>query len=162
MFYDQKEVIKNIDLIDFPDTPNFEPLIFQAPNVPELSPEMIELMTTFPVTSDPEALDELRQSFPISSTPAALEALANAPTVPQKILALRNFLNGWVNYSIKQKIALERFVYQEALRHNQRALKRSLQSALAPSIIPRRRRGELNDTTFPPPPKRQDKKALPK
>lgn len=164
MFYDHKEVnkIKNFDSIDFPDAPNFEPLIFQAPNVPELSPRLIELMNIFPVTSDPEALDELRQSFPISSTPAAIEALANAPTAPQKILALRNFLNGWVNYSRKQKSALERFVYQEALRHNQRSLERSLRYASVPSVIPMKRIGRLTDSAFPPFPKRQDKKTLPK
>lgn len=100
------------------------------PKVPELAPQVVALLKISGPTSDPESLAELRKSFPPSSTPAALEALANAPTVPEKIIQLSNLLNGWVDYSEKQKRALERYIYKEALRSNNLAREKSIRAAI--------------------------------
>jgi hypothetical protein len=116
---------------DFPQVPTATPITLEDfPQLPELSPRIIHLLNTTPPTSNPESMVELRKAFPPSSTPAALEALANAPTVPEKIIQLRNLLNGWVYYSEKQKRALEYYVYKEALRSNNIAREKSLRAAI--------------------------------
>lgn len=91
---------------------------------------MMDLLKNTAPTSNPESIAELKKSFPPSSRPASLEALANAPTVPEKIFQLSNFLNGWVNYSQKQKQAIEKYIYKEALRTNSAALEKSLRAAI--------------------------------
>ncbi len=109
---------------------------------------MIELMNTAPPpTSDPQALEELRQTFAPSSTPAALEALSQAPTVPERIKQMNNLLQGWVYYSKKQKIALERFFYQEALRSHQLALELSLKTGALQQVNVKKRKGSILQST---------------
>lgn len=91
---------------------------------------MMDLLNNTAPSSNPESMAELKKSFPPTSTPASLEALANAPTVPEKIIQLQNLLNGWVNYSEKQKAAIEKYIYKEALRTNSIALEKSLRAAI--------------------------------
>jgi hypothetical protein len=80
------------------------------PSAPTLSPIMMDLLNNTAPSSNPESMAELKKSFPPTSTPASLEALANAPTVPEKII--------------------QKYIYKEALRTNSIALEKSLRAAI--------------------------------
>jgi len=109
-------------IYSFPQVPDMDPRIRDLPDVPDMDPKIAMLLKIIPPITDPETMTELQNLYPTSSNPESLLALTNAPTVPQKILQFKNFIDNWVSYSKKQKQAIEQFIYNQALKYNQQAM----------------------------------------